>query len=87
MIVFFVNYTDLKNSYPFIQWSYQQLYVLFLINGGKYMTIVWTGPLALVLNRISRVKTPIKIHRFRRYKTNQVKRVGIYYMCIDDLFN
>lgn len=51
------------------------------------MTIVWGGYLSLALNRICRAKNPIKIQRFCRSYTHQAKRIGIYYLCINDLFN
>ena len=51
------------------------------------MTIIWGGNLALVLNKICRVKNPMKTHRFCRHDAYQAKRIGIYYMCIDNIFN
>ena len=51
------------------------------------MTVVWVGCLALVLNRICRHKSAVKIQRFHHSDAQQAKRFGVYYMCIDDLFN
>ena len=51
------------------------------------MTVVWVGFLSLVLNRICRHKSAVKVQRFHRSGAQQAKRFGIYYMCIDNLFN
>ena len=40
------------------------------------MTIIWGGTLALILAKL----------RKQRYSVeDQIKRIGVYYMCIDDL--
>lgn len=51
------------------------------------MTIIWGGHLVLVLNQLCRAKNHVKIQRFCLSKTQQAKRIGVYYMCIDDLLN
>ena len=51
------------------------------------MTIIWGDYLSLALYRICRDKKPIKIQRFCRSYTHQAKRIGIYYLCIDNLLN
>ena len=38
--------------------------------------------LALVLNRICRHKSAVKVQRFHRSDAQQAKRFGIYYMCM-----
>ena len=47
------------------------------------MTIVWGGTLAVLLSRFQR--TPYKITRIKHDIEAQIKRIGVYYMCIDDL--
>jgi len=49
------------------------------------MTIICGGYLSLALYRICRDKNPIKMQRFCRSYTHQAKRIGIYYLCIDNL--
>ena len=47
------------------------------------MTIIWGGTLAILLSRFRR-----KLFRVDKIKYNiedQIKRIGVYYMCIDDL--
>ncbi len=47
------------------------------------MTVIWGGTLAIVLARLRR-----KLFRVDKVKYNvedQIKRFGVYYMCIDDL--
>lgn len=47
------------------------------------LSIIWAAPLALFLKRL--VSAPYNINIIP-YKTEAyVKRIGIYYMCIDDL--
>lgn len=47
------------------------------------MIIVCTGNLAVILNQLRR-----RLFRTEKCKysiQNQIKRIGVYYMCIDDL--
>ncbi|MCQ2502421.1 MAG: hypothetical protein MJ084_01515 [Saccharofermentans sp.] len=47
------------------------------------MTIVWDGTLAILLRRLQH--PPYRITRFKHDVEAQIKRIGVYYMCIDDL--
>ena len=47
------------------------------------MIIVWGGFLALMLSRFRR--NPFKVTRLTHDIDAQIKRIGVYYMCIDDL--
>lgn len=47
------------------------------------MTIVWGGTLALLLARLK--KKPYEVIRIEHDAKAQIKRLGVYYMCIDDL--
>lgn len=47
------------------------------------MTIVWSGALAIILSRLQR--TPYRVTRIRHDANEQIKRLGLYYMYIDDL--
>ncbi len=47
------------------------------------MTIVWYGSLVLLLNRLQ--KNPFKVTHIKHDNLERIKRLGIYYMCIDDL--
>ena len=47
------------------------------------MTIVWGGTLALLLAKLKRM--PYEVTRFKHDAKAQIKRLGVYYMCIDDL--
>ena len=47
------------------------------------MTIVWGGTLAVILARLKR--KPYKVTRIKHDEAERSKRLGIYYMCIDDL--
>lgn len=47
------------------------------------MTIVWYGPLVLLLNRLQ--SNPFKVTYIKHDKLKRIKRLGVYYMCIDDL--
>ncbi len=49
------------------------------------MTIVWGGFLALLLSQMNLQKATYKIENTRYSINEQIKRIGIYYMCIDDL--
>ena len=47
------------------------------------MTIIWGGTLAILLNRFRR--NLFRVTRINRDIDAQIKRIGVYYMCIDDL--
>ena len=47
------------------------------------MTIVWGGTLALLLAKLKR--KPYEVTRIKHDVKAQIKRFGVYYMCIDDL--
>lgn len=47
------------------------------------MTIVWCGTLAVLLNRLS--NNLFKVDKYTNSVEERVKRIGVYYMCIDDL--
>ena len=47
------------------------------------MTIVWCGTLAVLLARLKR--KPCEVTRIKHDVNERVKRLGVYYMCIDDL--
>lgn len=47
------------------------------------MTIVWGGMLVILLNRLQ--QPPYRITRIKHDENEQIKRIGVYYMCIDDL--
>ena len=47
------------------------------------MTIVWYGTLVLLLNRLQ--SNPFKVIHIRHDKLERIKRLGVYYMCIDNL--
>ncbi|MBR6210505.1 MAG: hypothetical protein IKQ81_05090 [Clostridiales bacterium] len=48
----------------------------------KYI-VVWGGTLAILLNRFMR--SLYKVEKVMFSEKEQFKRVGVYYMCIDDL--
>ena len=47
------------------------------------MTIVWGGTLVILLNRLQR--TPYRVTRIKHDVNAQIKRLGVYYMRIDNL--
>lgn len=47
------------------------------------MTIVWGGTLAVFLAKLKR--KPYEIITIKHDVKSQIKRLGVYYMCIDDL--
>ena len=47
------------------------------------MTIIWGGTLAVLLNKLWR--TSYKVVRENYSVEDQIKRIGVYFMCIDDL--
>ena len=50
---------------------------------GNKMTIVWGGTLAVLLGSLKR--TTYRVTRIKHNMKEQIKRLGVYYMCIDDL--
>lgn len=47
------------------------------------ITVIWGGTLALLLARLKR--KPYEVTRIKHDVKAQIKRLGVYYMCIDDL--
>ena len=47
------------------------------------MTIVWGGTLAFLMAKLKR--KPYEITRIKQGDAERIKRLGVYYMCIDDL--
>ena len=47
------------------------------------MTIIWGGTLVVLLNKLWR--TSYKVVRENYSVEDQIKRIGVYFMCIDDL--
>ena len=45
--------------------------------------VIWGGTLAILLNKF--FKSLFKIDRVKFKEEDQNKRIGVYYMCIDDL--
>ena len=45
--------------------------------------VIWGGTLAILLNKF--FKSLFKIDRVKFKEEEQYKRIGVYYMCIDDL--
>ena len=47
------------------------------------MTIIWGGTLAVILAKLKKKLFRVEKHNYN--VENQIKRIGVYYMCIDDL--
>ena len=47
------------------------------------MTIIWGGTLAVILTKFRRKLFWVDKQRYS--VEDQIKRIGVYYMCIDDL--
>ncbi len=47
------------------------------------VSVIWAVPLAVLLRRI--VSVPYNINSIPYNAEAYVKRIGVYYMCIDDL--
>ena len=47
------------------------------------MTVIWGGTLAILLARLR--KKLFQVDKLRYSVEDQYKRIGVYYMCIDDL--
>ena len=52
---------------------------------GNNTTIIWGGALAILLSWLQR--TPYNVTLIKHDVEAQIKRIGIYYMCIDDMIN
>ena len=63
--------------------SIQSMYPCRSLVKEFLMIIVWGGFLALMLSRFRR--NPFKVTRLTHDIDAQIKRIGVYYMCIDDL--
>ena len=49
------------------------------------ITITWGGTLAVLLAKLKKI--PYRVTRIKHDVEAQIKRIGIYYMCIDDMIN
>jgi len=47
------------------------------------MIIIWGGTLAIMLSRFK--KCLFRVQKLNYSIEKQIKRIGVYYMCIDDL--
>ncbi len=47
------------------------------------MTVIWGGTLAVLLSRLR--KRLYQVDKLNYNVDDQIKRIGVYYMCIDDL--
>lgn len=47
------------------------------------MTVIWAGTLAVLLNRFRR--NLFRVTKVRYDIDAQIKKIGVYFMCIDDL--
>ncbi len=47
------------------------------------MTIVWCGTLSVLIAWLQR--SLYKVTHIKHDEKEQIKRIGVYYMCIDDL--
>lgn len=56
-----------------------------VLNEETFMIIVWGGLFAILLSRINLPKTTYRIENIKYSTDDQIKRIGVYYMCIDDL--
>lgn len=46
-------------------------------------TVVWGGTLAVLMAKLKRM--PYKVAHIKQNETERIKRLSVYYMCIDDL--
>ena len=46
-------------------------------------TVVWGGTLVFLMAKLKR--KPYEITRIKQDEVERIKRLGVYYMCIDDL--
>ena len=47
------------------------------------MTIVWGGTLAVILAKLKR--KPYEVTRIKQDANERIKRLGVYYICVDNL--
>ena len=47
------------------------------------ITVVWGGTLAVILAKLKR--KPYEVTSIKHDEAERIKRLGIYYVCIDDL--
>ena len=47
------------------------------------MTVIWGGTLAVLLAQFTRKL--FRVDKIKYSVEDQIKRIGVYYMCIDDL--
>jgi hypothetical protein len=47
------------------------------------ITVVWGGTLAVIPAKLKR--KPYEVTRIKHDEAERIKRLGVYYMCIDDL--
>ena len=47
------------------------------------MIVIWGGTLAVILAKFK--KKLFRVDKIRYSIEDQIKRIGVYYMCIDDL--
>ena len=47
------------------------------------ITVVWVGTLAVLMAKLK--GNPYKVTRTKQDESERIKRLGVYYMCIDDL--
>lgn len=47
------------------------------------MFVTWCGSLAFLLNQLW--KSPFNTERYQFRLVDRIKRIGVYYMCMDDL--
>ena len=51
----------------------------------KIMIITWMGSLVMCLSKLC--EKPFKEENVKNCSEDRIKRIGIYLMCIDDLFS
>ncbi len=49
------------------------------------MVITWLGSLVMFISKLCR--KPFKEEKIKNYSEDKAKRIGIYLMCIDDMFS
>ena len=47
------------------------------------ITVVWGGTLAILMAKLK--GNPYKVTHIKQDAAERIKRLGVYYMCIDDL--
>ena len=65
-------------------WIYlRRVHILLVETEVFSMMIIWGGTLAILLNRFR--QKLFRVTKIRHDIDAQIKRIGVYYMCIDDL--